>query len=88
MTLHAHLHFESSDCDGRWEHDRKEGMTDEERTSFSFGDLGFKERIVRDVINVVATRGKLGIEEWGMTWTEETEEGFRHTRVEWCEANC
>lgn len=87
MNLHAHLHFQSRDCDGHYEHDRKEEMTAEEKAS-DFGDLEFKRRITGDIVSVIAEYATLRVDPDGMSWEEDTEEGFRAAQVEWCEENC
>ena len=83
MALHAHLHFESRDCDGEYEHDRKAEMTAEERES-AFGDLEFKRRMAEEIMSIVAEKGKLEVEKDMVTWTEETEEGYRYAEAIWC----
>ena len=83
MALHAHIHFESRDCDGQYEHDRDEGMTAEEKAS-DFGDLEFKRRMAETIMSIVAENGTLTVREGYVEWRESTEEGYRYAIAEWC----
>lgn len=83
MTLHAHLRFESRDCDGHYSHDRTAEMTAEERES-TFGDLDFKYRIMAEIASIVAEDGTLVVRRDCVEWRESTEEGYRFALAEWC----
>lgn len=83
MALHAHLHFESRDCDGQNSYSRTAGMTAEEKAS-AFGDLDFKRRMMVEIVYITAVDGVLAVEEDGVVWQENTEEGYRLARAEWC----
>lgn len=95
-NLHAHIATGTSDCDGpmyrdytvflndeeKAEHERQDGVND-------FHDLHFKSRILGDMVSFspfVAV--KVEVTTHGFTASEETEEGFRHCEVTWCEHEC
>jgi hypothetical protein len=61
-------------------------MTFEEQTE-QFGDLIFKDRVVTDVINLHG-HGRLDVTPAGVSWYEDTDEGYRASSVTWCEDEC
>lgn len=83
MALHAHLFFESRDCDGRYDHSRIASPTAEEQAD-TFGDLDFKRRMVEEIMNIAAEDGTLVVRRDRVEWRESTEEGYRFALAEWC----
>lgn len=86
FTLHAHVETSSADCDGTHSRGYVDVMDVSERCE-TFGDLSFKERIARSIISFTG-RGTLNVNEYGVQWMEETEEGYRHVVATWCEKMC
>lgn len=83
MALHAHLFFESRDCDGQYDHSRIARPTAEEQAD-TFGDLTFKRRMVEEIMSIVAEDGTLTIRPDYVEWRESTEEGYCYAIAEWC----
>ena len=83
MALHAHIHFESRDCDGSYDYDRVACPTAEEQAD-TFGDLMFKRRMVDEIMSIVAEDGTLTVRRDFIEWRENTEEGYRYAIAEWC----
>lgn len=79
--MHAHIDWESSDCDGTMSGSHVMLMTAGE-TASQFGDLEFRGRVVSDVVNTGTRYGTLTVEETEdgtprLSWTETTDEGGR-----------
>jgi hypothetical protein len=85
-TLHAHAESSSRDCDGDYTSGNVYEMTTLEKAA-SLGDLEFKDRVITNIISVHA-HGTLTVKPTGVSWHEQTDEGYRHTDVEWCEDEC
>lgn len=96
--MHAHIDWESTDCDGGTSGSHVMEMTPEE-TASDFGDLTFQSRVLAAVVNVGAIRGTLTVaacEDDGtpsLCWSEGTEEGGRgvtatfYTDGEYCNSS-
>ena len=83
---HAHVETDSADCDGRYTSGRIDEMTLQERCD-QFGDLHFKERILGNAVTLHG-HGTLTVTPDGLSWHEQTEEGYRANEVRWCEEDC
>jgi len=83
---HAHVTEESRDCDGRYSGGHVDEMTLEERCD-QFGDLHFKERVAMNVVSLHG-HGELTVTPSGLSWHEQTDEGYRAATVRWCEEEC
>lgn len=90
-SIHAHISKASADCDGRYSSSETVGPTEEERLS-QFGEIDFRSRLVADAVSSYASYGgRLDVKgnDEGMVvaldWNETTEEGFRHTGIDFCE---
>lgn len=86
MSLHAHIDNRSRDCDGDYSSGYVAEMTTQEKTE-RYPDLAFKERVVSGVVSL-HSHGVLTVKPDGVTWNEQTDEGFRAVDVEWCEDEC
>lgn len=82
-TIHAHVVTHSSDCDGSHERRYLDVMSLEERCD-QFGDIAFRERVLGDVVSLHST-GTLAVTPDKIDWDEQTEEGYRHVTVKWCD---
>lgn len=93
--MHAHIEWESQDCDGRFIGSYAVTMNDEERSSKFLGTTDFQYRVLASVANVGARRGTLTVEETEdgtplLYWSEATDEGGRsveatfYTDEEYC----
>lgn len=96
-TMHAHVDWESTDCDGGMSGSHVMTMTPEELAS-DMGDLDFQHRVLAAVVSVGALRGTLTVAEAEdgtpvLRWVETTEEGGRavdanfYTEGEYCPGN-
>ena len=83
---HAHVSTHSRDCDGDYSGGHVVEMTLEERCD-RFGDLHFKERVLGDTVTLHG-HGTLEVTPDGLSWHEQTDEGYRAARVRWCEEDC
>lgn len=86
MTLHAHVSGSSRDCDGKYTFGRVEEMNDEERGD-DLGDLHFKDRVLSNTVTLHG-HGELTVKPEGLSWFEQTDEGYRESTVRWCEDDC
>lgn len=83
-TLHAHVHTDATDCDGRIERTYVLDLVDDEE------EYDFQARVLASVVNVTpAYGGRLDVEhvEDGLTrllWAEGTDEGRRHVEATFC----
>ena len=84
---HAHVSSNSRDCDGSYSGGHVIEMTLQERCD-QFGDLHFKERVLASTVSLIADHGTLEVTEHGLSWHEQTEEGYRASEVVWCEDDC
>jgi len=83
---HAHVSSNSRDCDGDYSRGHVDEMTLQERCD-QFGDLRFKERVLASTVTLHG-EGTLEVTEHGLSWHEQTEEGYRAAEVTWCEDDC
>ena len=83
-TVHAHVEKETTDCDGRHTIRWVSEMNEVERKE-EFGDLALKDRVMCWIVSMHADSGMLSVNRGGITWHEDTEEGYVHTDVSWCE---
>jgi hypothetical protein len=77
---------DTADCDGRYTAGHVTEMTLEERCDL-FGDIFFKERVIGSTVNLHG-HGTLTVKPEGVEWREQTDEGYRHVEVTWCEEEC
>jgi hypothetical protein len=80
---HAHVYTTSQDCDGKYERSHVDRPSAIERTE-EFGDLHFKERVLGNTVSLHAENGTLTVYPGGMFWSQQTDEGYVHTQVVWC----
>jgi hypothetical protein len=92
--MHAHIEWESQDCDGVLSGSYAKFMTDKE-TASEFPDLDFQYRVLASVAHVSARRGTLTVEETEdgtplLYWSEATDEGGRSVEATFYtdEENC
>lgn len=90
--MHAHVEWESQDCDGVLSGSYVMKMTDEE-TSSEWGEIEFQDRVVAYLVNVHALSGTLTVSQEDDTpvieWSESTDEGGRCSRaVFWEDGDC
>ena len=83
---HAHISANSRDCDGDYSSGRVDTMTLEERCD-RYGDLHFKERVLANTVSLHG-HGTLQVTPDGISWHEQTEEGYRAAEITWCEDDC
>ena len=86
FTIHAHVDTESRDCDGRYTGGLVIEMTLQERCD-AMGDLHFKERVLSSVVSLHSTM-RVEITPDGISYHEQTDEGYRTGDVRWCEDDC
>lgn len=84
--LHAHVTTEARDRYGQYLRGHVAPMMGEELTS-DIGDRMFRERVVSLAINANGY-GQLNVKADQVTWDEQTDEGYIHTEIEWCEDDC
>jgi hypothetical protein len=84
--LHAHAEGSSRDCDGTYTNGHVYEMTLTERCD-QFGDLHFKERVLVNTVSLHGL-GTLAVRPDGLSWHEQTEEGYRASEIRWCEDDC
>lgn len=84
FRTHAHVYTTSQDCDGKYERSHVDRPSAIERTE-EFGDLHFKERVMGSVVSLHAENGNLNVFPDRMFWTQNTDEGYEHAEVHWCE---
>lgn len=84
--LHAHVETDSRDCDSRYTGGHVLEMTTQERAD-AFPELTFKDRVLVGVVSLSGD-GLLTVTEDGLSWHEQTEEGYRTAEVRWCEEDC
>jgi hypothetical protein len=88
--LHAHVSTVSADCDGQYYNAHVVTFNDDERAESGliyndFSEIHFMERVLNNVASPYAVRQlKLTMDEEGIDGNEDTEEGYRSFRVEWC----
>lgn len=83
IRIHAHVETESCDCDGRYTSGHTDVPNTDERTS-QFGDILFKERVVCSVMSLHST-GTFQVTPQRVFWNEQTDEGYRHAEITWCD---
>lgn len=86
FRLHAHVEGESRDCDGKYSSGHVSQMTLEERCDRN-GDLHFQHRVLTYTVSLHGT-GELKVTPEGLSWYEQTDEGYRATEVRWCSDDC
>jgi len=86
FRVHAHVSTSSRDCDGDYSGGHLDEMTLQERCD-QFGDLHFKERVMGNVVSLHG-HGTLTVTPTGLSWSEQTEEGYSAAEVRWCEDEC
>jgi hypothetical protein len=84
--LHAHITTASRDCDGDYSGGHVAEMTTLEKAD-EFADLHFKERVLGNVVTLHG-HGTLTVRPGGLSWNEQTDEGYRAAEVRWCEEGC
>lgn len=94
--LHAHLDRTATDCDGRLDDSRVLTQTDDEKAG-EFGDIEFHNRMVGSIVNTysILSTGNLKVIRLGdaapdvmIEWSEQTEEGYVHAVIRFCEVEC
>lgn len=95
-TLHAHVSTASADCDGpiyrsyvatynraeTAEHESAQGVND-------FSDIHFMQRVMMNHCSPFAVRQmRVTLDETGVEWHEDTEEGYRNGEIRWCRDDC
>jgi hypothetical protein len=87
FKIHAHVSTRSRDCDGDYSGGSMYELTLEERCD-QFGDLHFKERVMASIVSLHG-HGTLTVDsDTGISWHEDTEEGYREAEALWCESDC
>lgn len=82
--LHAHVETDARDCDGRYTQGYVLEKTTLERDG---GDYSFKTRVLAKVVSIHGS-GTLSVTPEGLSWHEDTDEGYRRVEVRWCEDEC
>jgi hypothetical protein len=90
-TIHAHIDYYESDCDGGISRDYIMRL-DPERDTYSDGEIDFRQRVLGHIVSAYTTwSGTLkvyGDEMGGLTetmeWSEQTEEGGRSYSARFC----
>ena len=84
--LHAHVETDARDCDGRY----TDGHVFEKNTlerADDLGDYSFKKRVLARVVSIYG-HGTLKVTPDGLSWHEDTDEGYHRVEVRWCEDEC
>lgn len=84
--LHAHVETDARDCDGRYSQGYVLEKTTLERAD-DLGDYSFKTRVLAGVVSIHGS-GTLSVTPDGLSWHEDTDEGYHRAEVRWCEDEC
>lgn len=93
-NLHAHVSTASADCDGPTYRDYVEVFNDAERAESQqevndFSDIHFMQRVMMNVCSPYAVHQmRITVDETGIEYSEQTEEGYRSGEVRWCRDDC
>lgn len=91
--LHAHISTTATDCDGRMDYDYVVSLNETEIAEHQkaggvndFHDLSFKGRVLQHVATFCPYDTQtITIDNDGFEAQESTDEGHRHSQVQWCE---
>lgn len=84
--LHAHVETDARDYDGRYTQGYVLEKTTLERAD-DLGDYSFKTRVLAGVVSTHGS-GTLSVTPEGLSWYEDTDEGYHRAEVRWCEDEC
>jgi hypothetical protein len=93
-SLHAHISYDATDCDGRISRDYVYTMNDDEQNADAFGDLRFHARVMDHIANPYAVMhatieiSRKDDGETVVTVRETTDEGGRSYHAEFCTMDC
>ena len=84
--LHAHMDGRSRDCDGDYSRGHVYEMTTLEKADRN-PEFAFKERVLSNTVTLHG-HGTLTVTPDGLSWHEQTDEGYSAAEIRWCEEDC
>jgi len=96
-NLHAHVSTASADCDGPMYNEYVDSFNDAEIAEREaaqgindFSDIHFMQRVMMNHCSPYAAHQmRITVDDSGVEWHEQTEEGYRSGEIRWChDENC
>ena len=91
-SLHAHVSTATADCDGPIYREYVTGLSEAEIAEHveanginDFHDIHFMQRVMMNHCSPYAVHQmRITVDESGVEWSEDTEEGHRSGEIRWC----